>query len=109
MANSSKLKARAKRAVALITDAENRAITKAARSDPDNPPLTAKDFKRMTKIKDMPPDLLQAVKRGRPKVEHPKEVLALRLAPQTIAALKASGPDWRARAEKAIERIARKA
>jgi len=45
--------------------------------------------------------------RGRPKVPSPKAVLSLRVDPNVLRRLKASGSDWRKRAAKAIARIAK--
>ena len=46
--------------------------------------------------------------RGRPKTDRPTEALTLRIDKEVVRALKASGPDWRRRAAKALERVAKK-
>ena len=46
--------------------------------------------------------------RGRPRVDRPTQTLTLRLDPDLVRDLKASGPDWRQRATKALARVARK-
>jgi uncharacterized protein (DUF4415 family) len=46
--------------------------------------------------------------RGRPRSERPTETVTLRLDAALVRALKTSGPDWRKRATKAVERLARK-
>lgn len=48
----------------------------------------------------------QLVRRGRPKLAHPKQLLSLRLPPQTIARWKASGPGWQTRMAEALEKSA---
>ncbi len=99
---------RARRALAEISDEEDRALVRAAKSDPDTKLLTAKDFARMRPARETHPKLVAAMKRGRPNVESPKEVLSLRVDAGIARALKASGPDWRKRAEKALAKLARK-
>jgi uncharacterized protein (DUF4415 family) len=37
------------------------------------------------------------VRRGRPKLENPRQLLSLRLPPEVIASWKASGPGWQTR------------
>lgn len=44
------------------------------------------------------------VKRGRPKIESPKEAITLRVSPDTIKRFRAKGDDWRARMAKALEK-----
>ena len=45
-----------------------------------------------------------AIKRGRPKIENPKEAITLRVSPDTIKRFRAKGDDWRARMAKALEK-----
>lgn len=107
MPNRSKLKARAAFAVAAISAEEDRAITRAARSDPDNPPLTAKDLKRMRPFKELPDAVKQAVKRGRPKSDNPKVLVHIRLDADVVEALKASGPGWQTRVNDTLVKFVR--
>ena len=44
------------------------------------------------------------IRRGRPKLENPKRLLSLRVAPSVIAAWKASGSGWQTRMVEALER-----
>ena len=44
------------------------------------------------------------VRRGRPKLEHPRKLLSLRLPPEVIARWKATGPGWQTRMAKVLER-----
>jgi uncharacterized protein (DUF4415 family) len=48
------------------------------------------------------------VRRGRPKLENPRQLLSLRLPPQVIARWKASGPGWQTRMAEALEKSAPK-
>lgn len=49
------------------------------------------------------------VRRGRPKLENPRQLLSLRLPPQVIDRWKASGPGWQTRMAEALEKSAPKA
>jgi hypothetical protein len=49
------------------------------------------------------------VRRGRPKLENPRQLLSLRLPPQVIARWKASGPGWQTRMVETLEKSAPKA
>lgn len=56
-------------------------------------------------------DLLRGekvVRRGRPKLADPRQLLSLRLPPKVIARWKASGPGWQTRMAKALEKSAPK-
>lgn len=44
------------------------------------------------------------VRRGRPKLEHPKQLLSLRLPPEVIATWRATGPGWQTRMAEVVER-----
>lgn len=46
------------------------------------------------------------VRRGRPKLAHPRQLLSLRVPPQVIARWKASGPGWQTRMAEALEKAA---
>ena len=49
------------------------------------------------------------VRRGRPKLANPRQLLSLRLPPQIIARWKATGPGWQTRMAEALEKSAPKA
>jgi uncharacterized protein (DUF4415 family) len=44
------------------------------------------------------------VRRGRPKLDSPRQLLSLRLPPEVIASWKSSGPGWQTRMAKVLER-----
>ena len=44
------------------------------------------------------------VRRGRPKLEKPRQLLSLRLPPDLIASWKSSGPGWQTRMADALEK-----
>ena len=49
------------------------------------------------------------MRRGRPKLANPRQLLSLRLPPQIIERWKASGPGWQTRMAEALEKSAPKA
>lgn len=74
-----------------MTDEEDAAITAAAESDPDNPPLESLDgFHR--------------AKGGRPRSDNPKLQVTLRLDQDVVDRLKAEGPGWQTRANTALRK-----
>jgi len=44
------------------------------------------------------------VRRGRPKLANPKQLLSLRLPPEVIATWKATGPGWQTRMAEVLEK-----
>lgn len=48
------------------------------------------------------------VRRGRPKLANPRQLLSLRLPPQVIARWKATGPGWQTRMAEVLEKKAPK-
>jgi uncharacterized protein (DUF4415 family) len=71
--------------------------------------LTAEDFKGMRPLREADPGLIEAVaeyrrKRGRPKSPAPKIYIGLRMAPDVVESLKASGPGYNARVEQALRK-----
>ena len=74
--------------VRMPTAAEDKAITAAARSDPDAQPLTPTQLKAMVPIKAL---------RGRPKSENKKLLLSVRYSPEVITYFKSTGDGWQSR------------
>jgi uncharacterized protein (DUF4415 family) len=70
------------------TTEEDKAITAAARSDPDAQPLTPKQLKAMVPI--------QAL-RGRPKSERKKLLVSVRYSQKVVAYFKSTGEGWQSR------------
>jgi len=64
---------------------EDRAITAAAKSDPDAQPLTPRQLKAMVPIKAL---------RGRPRSESKKQLVSVRYSPEVIAYFKSTGEGW---------------
>ena len=50
----------------------------------------------------------QLIRRGRPKLENPRQLLSLRLPPNVIARWKATGPGWQTRMVEVLESSAPK-
>jgi uncharacterized protein (DUF4415 family) len=69
------------------TAAQDRAITAAARRDPDAKPLTEAQWKVAA----------PTVHLGRPRKAAPKQAVKLRLDPDVLAALRATGAGWQTR------------
>jgi uncharacterized protein (DUF4415 family) len=74
--------------IAVPTAAEDRAITAAAKADPDAQPLTAKRLKAMVPLRTL---------RGRPKVENPKQLVSVRYSQEVLAFFRATGDGWQSR------------
>jgi uncharacterized protein (DUF4415 family) len=75
-------------AVVMPTAAEDRAITAAAKDDPDAQPLTPKQLRAMVP--------LRAV-RGRPKSEKKKLLLSVRYSPEVVEYFRSTGDGWQSR------------
>jgi len=74
--------------VLMPTTQEDRAITAAARSDPDAQPLTSKQLKAMVPLRSL---------RGRPKSENKKLLVSVRYSPEVVAYFKSTGEGWQSR------------
>ena len=74
----------------------------------DNPAWTARDFKRAKPLKDVLPALAEASKRGRPKLESPKEQVTLRLDANVLRAFREEGPGWQSRINATLAKAVRK-
>lgn len=67
---------------------EDKAITAAAKSDPDAQPLTPKQLKSMLPIKAL---------RGRPKSENKKLLVSVRYSQEVVEFFKSTGDGWQSR------------
>ena len=79
--------------IAMPPAKEDKAITAAARLDPDAKPLTAKQLKAM-----VPMRLL----RGRPKSENTKQLVSVRYSPEVLTYFKSTGEGWQARMDSVL-------
>ena len=76
------------------TLAEDKAITAAAKADPDAAPLTAKQLKSMVPMRAL---------RGRPKSAKPKQLVSIRYSPEVLEYFRATGEGW----QSLIDRVLR--
>ena len=90
-------RARAREALAAMTDEEDKAITEAARANPDVRPLDEKQLARMRPTSAAGADDLNRRLRGRPRLQAPKRLVSLRLDPDVVARFRATGPGWQSR------------
>ncbi len=74
--------------VVMPTVQEDRAITAAAKADPDAKPLTPKQLKSMVPM---------PVLRGRPKSKSTKQLVSVRYSPEVVAYFKSTGEGWQSR------------
>jgi len=86
------------------TAEEDRAITAAAKSDPDALPLTPKQLTSMVPMRAL---------RGRPRSENKKLLVSVRYSPEVVAYFKSTGQGWQSRIDgvlrKYVERHSRRA
>lgn len=81
--------------VRMPTAEEDKAITAAAKSDPDAQPLTPAQLKAMVPIKAL---------RGRPKSESKKQLVSVRYSPEVIAYFKSTGEGWQSLMDSVLRR-----
>ena len=74
--------------VAMPTLREERAITAAAKADPDAQPLTPKQLASMVPLRGL---------RGRPKSANPKQLVSVRYSSEVLAYFKSTGEGWQSR------------
>ena len=70
------------------TTEQDKAITAAAKADPDAQPLTPKQLKSMIPLRAL---------RGRPKSARTKQLVSVRYSPEVLAYFKATGEGWQSR------------
>ncbi len=74
--------------IVMPTANEDKAITAAAKTDPDAQPLTPRQLKEMVPLK---------VLRGRPKSASPKQLVSVRYSQEVLEYFKSTGEGWQAR------------
>ncbi len=74
---------------------EDKAITAAAKSDPDAQPLTPKQLKEMVPLRTL---------RGRPKSTNKKVLLSVRYSPEVVAYFKSTGEGWQSLMDSVLRR-----
>ena len=80
--------------------------------DPDSPELAPEMIRRMRPLREVDPDFVKAVlearKRGRPPLEHPKVQITLRLDEEVVRAFKEDGPGWQGRINDELKKTVRR-
>lgn len=74
--------------IVMPSAAEDRAITAAAKADPDAQPLTPKQLAAMVPMRAL---------RGRPKSANAKQLVSVRYSPEVLAYFKSTGEGWQSR------------
>ncbi len=74
---------------------EDRAISAAAKADPDAKPLTTKQLKEMVPMKAL---------RGRPKSASKKLLVSVRYSPEVIEFFKSTGEGWQSKMDSVLRR-----
>jgi uncharacterized protein (DUF4415 family) len=77
-----------KTSIVMPSVAEDKAITAAAKSDPDAQPLTPTQLKSMVPLKAL---------RGRPKSEKTKQLVSVRYSREVVEYFKSTGDGWQSR------------
>lgn len=83
---------KAKAKIVIPTHEEDARITAAARSDPDNPPLSSEMLTRLKK----------AARKGRPPALVKKVSITIRLSPDVVKRFRSSGPRWQTKIDAAL-------
>lgn len=83
------------RKILLNTPEEDAQITAAAMSDPDAQPMTDEEWARV----------LPTVRRGRPAAEVKRPMVSLRMDPDLLAHLRASGKGWQTKLNAAVREL----
>lgn len=95
----------AKRKLIPPTDEEDRRITEAARSDPDNPPLEDIDPAKLRFVcEGMPPEIRRMQRRRGPQKRPKKVPVTIRLAPDLAESYRHGEPGFTERVEQALRK-----
>ncbi len=77
-----------RRSIVMPTSQEDKAITTAAKADPDAQPLTPKQLKSMIPMRAL---------RGRPKSGSAKQLVSVRYSREVLEYFRATGEGWQSR------------
>jgi uncharacterized protein (DUF4415 family) len=74
--------------------------------DADNPEWTKEKFERSLAFDELPPALQRALKRGKrgPQKAPTKELISVRLSPDVLSALRATGDGWQSLIDETLRR-----
>jgi len=79
--------------VSLPSIREDKAITAAAKADPDAQPLTPKQLKAMVPLRAL---------RGRPKLANPKQLVSVRYSAEVVDYFRSTGEGWQSRMDSVL-------
>ena len=79
--------------IVMPTTEEDKAITSAAKADPDAQPLTPKQLKSMVPLRAL---------RGRPKSASTKQLVSVRYSPEVLAYFRSTGEGWQSRMDRVL-------
>jgi len=79
--------------IVLPTPEEDKAITAAAKADPDAQPLSTSQLKAMVPMRSL---------RGRPKSANKKLLVSIRYSQEVVAYFKSTGEGWQARMDSVL-------
>ena len=79
--------------IVMPSTAEDRAITAAAKADPDAQPLTPKQLAAMVPMRAL---------RGRPKSANAKQLVSVRYSPEVLEYFKSTGEGWQSRMDRVL-------
>lgn len=97
-------RAKAREALAAMTDEEDKAIAEAALADPDAQPLEEERLARMQPVSAADAADINRRLRGRPRLEAPKRLVSLRLDPDVVERFRATGPGWQSRINEVLRK-----
>ncbi len=80
-------------AIVIPTAREDKAISAAAKADPDAQPLSPKQLKAMVPMRSL---------RGRPKSANPKELVSVRYSREVLTYFKSTGEGWQSRMDRVL-------
>jgi len=86
---------RKRQAITVPDAAQDKAITAAARADPDAQPLTPRQLKAMVPLRSL---------RGRPKSGNRKVLISIRYSPEVVEYFKSTGDGWQSRMDGVLRR-----
>lgn len=81
------------------TFAEDRVITRAAKSDPDAQPLTTAQLEAMVPMRAL---------RGRPRSAHTKQLVSIRYSREVLDYFRSTGEGWQSRMDSVLKRYVSK-
>ena len=97
MSNSDRAAARrrAARSLAAMSDEEDAEIVRGATADPENPPLTADNFRRMRPARVVAPEIVRRARgENGPQNAPTKRRVSLRLDADLVERFRATGAGW---------------